>query len=164
MQSFEDLINLPQTEPLAIRPEQIEIPGERFQKYLADNGFKLLPNAKGLWAYFEYSNLGFIIIIDRKLNKTFLRFGEYTTEGRKITFYPLCSPEQMHYDEFRDVFDKIYSEFSLSPVVADLPDTVTKIPGNLYRFFTRRDGDLDLDFTSNIVRISQRVSGFISSI
>jgi hypothetical protein len=164
MRSFEDLLKLPATDKDSIRPGPIEIPGIEFKKFLLSKGLRLVPNAIGLWAYLKYNHLGFAIIENRVTNETFLKFSEYTVLGKEITFYPLCSPEQTQYELVEQVYDEVYYNFELSPLSVGLPDTVTTIPGNLYRFFTRNDGDLNRDFTSNIVRTSRRVTEFIASL
>ena len=164
MSSLGYILALDQSDPLAIRPSPIEIPGSEFKNYLEFQRFRFAQDAKGVWAYLKHGNLGFLIIEDKKTGKTYLEFSDYTIVDRKITFYPLCSPEQRQYDLVQADYLDIYNRFGLTPVTVDLPDTVTKIPGNLYRVFTRRDGDLDLDFTSNLVSFGQRVSDFTSTL
>ena len=164
MVSFQDLLALPQTDPRAIRPSPIEIPGTEFKNYLTSLGFRLAPNANGLWAYLKYNHLGFMMIKDQKTGESYLEFRRFTIRGKEITFYPLCSPEQSQYDLVRANYNEIYSRFNLTPVTVDLPDTVTKIPGNIYRAFTRENGDLDLDFTSNLVSFGQRITDFANTL
>jgi hypothetical protein len=156
MQRFEDFLN-------ENRPKPLKINGLKFFTNLKTKNFKLVPDAKGCWAYLKHAHLGFLIL-NPTAHEWYLPYSSYTINGKTLAYHTLCSTLQANYDEVSAIYQSISLDFGLTYHFVDMPDTVDQIPGNILRCFTQQNGELDWDFTTNLHNVNNRIQRFLGTL